>query len=128
MYENPEERPLAERCLLAFGSSSGPPMLPIAYNNHYQIVQTPTHLMMFQEMIHEARIVPLDGRPHLPSHIRGFLGDSRAHWEGGTLVVDTTNYRPEINQNSFNCCASTSSPPRITLSATGRRGLCCSAS
>jgi hypothetical protein len=97
--DSPEERNLAERCL-----TRGAPKLPGGYNNNFQVVQTPTHVMMFQEMIHEARIIPIDGRPHLPPHIRGFLGDSRAHWEGDTLVVDTTNYRREINQNSFNCC------------------------
>ena len=62
LYENPEERPLAERCLLAFGSSSGPPMLPIAYNNHYQIVQTPGYVMILVEMVHDVRMIPTDGR------------------------------------------------------------------
>ena len=95
LYENPEERPLAERCLLAFGSSSGPPMLPIAYNNHYQIVQTPTHLMILVEMVHDVRMIPLDGRPH--GTIRRWLGDSVGRWEGDTLVVDTINFKPQVS-------------------------------
>ena len=95
LYENPEERPLAERCLLAFGSSSGPPMLPIAYNNHYQIVQTPTHLMILVEMVHDVRMIPLDNRPH--GNIRRWLGDSVGHWEGDTLVVDTINFKPQVS-------------------------------
>ena len=95
LYENPEERPLAERCLLAFGSSSGPPMLPIAYNNHYQIVQTPTHLMILVEMVHDVRMIPIDGRPH--GTIRKWLGDSVGHWEGDTLVVDTINFKPQVS-------------------------------
>ena len=61
-----KDRPLAERCLLGFGSTSGPPMLPVLYNNNYQIVQTPDHVMILVEMVHDARIIPLDGRPHLP--------------------------------------------------------------
>jgi hypothetical protein len=95
LYENPEERPLAERCLLAFGSSSGPPMLPIAYNNHYQIVQTPTHLMILVEMVHDVRMIPIDGRPH--GTMRRWLGDSVGRWEGDTLVVDTINFKPQVS-------------------------------
>jgi len=95
LYENPEERPLAERCLLAFGSSSGPPMLPIAYNNHYQIVQTPTHLMILVEMVHDVRMIPIDGRPH--GTIRRWLGDSVGRWDGDTLVVDTINFKPQVS-------------------------------
>ena len=95
LYENPEERPLAERCLLAFGSSSGPPMLPIAYNNHYQIVQTPGYVMILVEMVHDVRMIPTDGRPH--GTIRKWLGDSVGRWEGDTLVVDTINFKPQVN-------------------------------
>ena len=95
LYENPEERPLAERCLLAFGSSSGPPMLPIAYNNHYQIVQTPGYVMILVEMVHDVRMIPTDGRPH--GNIRRWLGDSVGRWEGDTLVVDTINFKPQVN-------------------------------
>jgi hypothetical protein len=67
-------------------------MIADGYNANYQIVQTPTHVMVLVEMIHDARIIPLDGRPHLPSAIRGWFGDSRGRWEGETLVVDTTNF------------------------------------
>ncbi len=95
LYENPEERPLAERCLLAFGSSSGPPMLPIAYNNHYQIVQTPGYVMILVEMVHDARIIPTDGRPH--GNTRRWLGDSVGRWDGDTLVVDTINFKPQVS-------------------------------
>lgn len=96
-YDDPEARPLAERCLLAFGSSSGPPMLPVLYNNHYQIVQTPEYLMIVVEMVHDVRVIPLDGRPHAPAHIRKWLGDSVGRWEGDTLVVDTTNFNENVS-------------------------------
>ena len=95
LYENPEERPLAERCLLSFGSSSGPPMLPISYNNHYQIVQTPGYVMILIEMVHDVRVIPTDGRPH--GTVRRWLGDSVGRWEGDTLVVDTINFKPQVN-------------------------------
>ncbi len=94
-FDHPELRPLGERCLLAFGSSSGPPMLPVLYNNHYQIVQNADYVMILVEMVHDVRIIPLDGRPHPPPHIRKWMGDSVGHWEGDTLVVDTTNFHPE---------------------------------
>ncbi len=91
-YDDPERRPLGERCLLGFGSTSGPPMLPTYfYNNLHQIVQTPGAVMILSEMVHDARIVRLN-QPHLPSSIRKWNGDSVGHWEGDTLVVDTTNF------------------------------------
>jgi hypothetical protein len=67
-------------------------MFPVAYNNAYQIVQTPNHVIIVAEMVHDARIVPLDGRPHADARVRGWAGDSRGRWEGSTLVVDTTNF------------------------------------
>src|SRR4029450_8807626 len=67
-------------------------MFPTAYNNAYQIVQVPGYVVIFYEMIHEARVIPIDGRPHLPSSVKLWNGDSRGRWEGNTLVVDTTNY------------------------------------
>jgi len=67
-------------------------MFPAGYNNAYQIVQAPGAVVIYYEMIHEARIIPIDGRPPLPSEIKLWNGDSRGHWEGNTLVVDTTNY------------------------------------
>jgi hypothetical protein len=92
-YDNPEERPLAERCVIGF--NSGPPMIPSAYNNNMQLVQTQDHVVILNEMIHSARVVALNGRPHLPPSIRKLTGDSIGHWEGDTLVVDTTNFSQE---------------------------------
>ena len=92
-YDNPEERPLAERCVLGF--NSGPPMVPSAYNNNMQLVQTRDNVVILNEMIHSARIVSLSGRPHAPKEIRSLTGDSIGHWEGDTLVVDTTNFSQE---------------------------------
>jgi hypothetical protein len=89
-YDNPEERPLPERCILGF--NSGPPMVPSAYNNNVQIVQTPRHIVIVNEMIHSARIVDMSGRAHFPAALRFLTGDSIGRWEGDTLVVDTTNY------------------------------------
>ena len=90
-YDDPEIRPLAERCLLGFGSTSGPPMLPVLYNNLKKIVQTDDHVMILVEMVHDARIVRMN-QEHAPSEIRSWLGDSVGRWEGDTLVVDTTNF------------------------------------
>jgi hypothetical protein len=81
------------RCIIGF--NQGPPMTPSAYNNNMQLFQTRDHVVILNEMIHEARIVPLDGRPHLPSSIRQWMGSSRGRWEGKTLVVETTNRRNE---------------------------------
>ncbi len=92
-YDNPEERPLAERCILGF--NSGPPMVPSAYNNNVQIVQTRDHVVIVNEMIHSARIVDLKGRPHRPKAMRFLTGDSIGQWEGDTLVIDTTNFSTE---------------------------------
>jgi hypothetical protein len=92
-YDNPEERPLAERCILGF--NSGPPMVPSAYNNNMQLVQTRDHVVIVNEMIHSARIVALNGRPHAPKDVRSLTGDSVGRWEGDTLVVDTTNFSQE---------------------------------
>jgi hypothetical protein len=88
--DGPENRSLTERCI--FWATAGPPMLPGPYNNAYQIYQTHDYVMILSEMIHEERIIPLDGRSHLPSNIRKWTGDSIGHWEGDTLVVDTTNF------------------------------------
>ena len=88
--DGPENRSLQERCLLT--PQAGPPMLPANYNSNYQIVQTPDYVVILVEMIHDARIIPLDGKPHLPQNVRQLMGDSRGHWEGNTLVVETTNF------------------------------------
>jgi hypothetical protein len=91
-FDDMELRPLGERCLLGFGSTSGPPTLPnYFYNNYKQIVQTPTHVMILYEMVHDVRIIPLS-REHSPSSMRKWLGDSVGRWEGNTLVVETINF------------------------------------
>ena len=91
-FDNPEQRPLGERCLLGFGSTSGPPALPdYFYNDLHQIVQTPDAIMILTEMVHDARIIRMNAE-HLPKNIRRWMGDSVGHWEGDTLVVDTTNF------------------------------------
>ena len=91
-FDNPEQRPLGERCLLGFGSTSGPPALPdYFYNDLHQIVQTRDSIMILTEMVHDARIIRMNAE-HLPKNIRRWMGDSVGHWEGDTLVVDTTNF------------------------------------
>ncbi len=92
LYDSHQNRPLAERCIVGQASTGGPPMLPGPYNNNYQIVQAPGYVMILVEQIHDVRIIRLDGRPHLPANIRQWMGDSIGHWEGDTLVVDTTNF------------------------------------
>ena len=94
-----EDRSLGERCI-----TRGAPKLPGGYNNNLEIVQTPGCVGILQEMIHEARVIPLDGRPHLNPSVHQWLGDSRGRWEGNTLVVDTTNYTDKSVFNAFNCC------------------------
>jgi len=89
-FDGPENRGLAERCIM--WGNEGPPMMPAGYNSNLEIVQGPGYVAILQEMIHDARIIPTDGSPHLPSTVRQWLGDSRGHWEGDTLVVDTTNF------------------------------------
>ena len=94
-YDHPELRPLAERCLTSFGSPAGPPMLPNGgYNSNYTIVQTPDHVMIMTEMVHDTRIIRIGSGPKLPPHIRTWMGDSWGHWEGDVLVVETTNIHP----------------------------------
>ena len=88
--DGPEDRGLAERCLVGF--NSGPPVRPGGYNNNLQLFQTSDHVAILHEMVHDARIVPLDGRPHLPADVRQWMGDSRGRWDGDTLVVESTNY------------------------------------
>ena len=89
--ENPEDLPIYERCIVGF--NAGPPIIPGGYNQHILLVQTRDYLLMNVEMDHEARIIPLDGRPHLPSQLREWNGSSRARWEGDTLVVTSTNFK-----------------------------------
>ena len=87
----PEDRYLAERCILGF--NAGPPMLAGGYNNNVQLVQTPGYVALLNEMVHNVRIVPMDGRPH--GTMPQWSGDSRGRWEGDTLVIDTTNFRDD---------------------------------
>ena len=98
-YESWEDLNLAERCI-----TRGSPKLPGGYNNNVQIVQTRDAVMIMGEMLHEVRVIHLDGRPHLPPNVRQWQGDSIGHWEGDTLVVDTTNYNDNVRFASFNCC------------------------
>lgn len=91
-FDRPQDRPLGERCLVGFGSTSGPPMMPVLYNNNYQIVQTPTSVMILVEMVHDVRYIHMDRTTHLAPQVRQWLGDSIGHWEGDTLVVDTANF------------------------------------
>jgi hypothetical protein len=99
-FDGPETRPLGERCLIGFGGTGGPPMRNVLYNNHYQIVQTPDHVMILIEMVHDARIIPIfetaeaarAGRR--PAAIKPWLGDSVGWWEGDALVVETVNVHP----------------------------------
>jgi hypothetical protein len=93
--DGPEDRSLNERCIVAV--TEGPPMLPGPYNNNYQIVQTPDSVVIFNEMMHDARIIPMNGRPHLPRNVHQWMGDSVGHWDGDTLVVDTTNFTNRTN-------------------------------
>ena len=88
--DGPEDRSVAERCILGF--NSGPPMIPSACNNNVRVVQAPGYVVLLNEMVHNARIVPLDGRPHVPGNVRLWVGDSRGRWDGTTLVVETKNF------------------------------------
>lgn len=89
-FENPEDLGLQDRCLAFL--TSGPPLLPYTYNSNYQIIHTADAFVIHAEMIHETRIIHLDGRPHLPSNIRLWMGDSIGRWDGDTLIVDTRNF------------------------------------
>jgi hypothetical protein len=98
-FDGPELRPLAERCLLGFGNTSGPPTLPnYFYNNLKQIVQTKDTVILLNEMVHDARVVRMNAE-HAPPTIRKWMGDSVGHWEGDTLVVDTTNFTSKTRYN-----------------------------
>ena len=96
--DGPEARGAAERCLLGF--STGPPMLPAGYNNNVQLFQAPGWVVLLNEMVHDVRVVPLDGRDALPSNLQQWLGSSRGHWDGDTLIVETTNFTNKTG--SFN--------------------------
>ncbi|MDD9890796.1 MAG: hypothetical protein OXU30_10700 [Gammaproteobacteria bacterium] len=93
-YDGPEQRPLGERCMVGFGSSGGPPMLPVLYNNNLQIVQSEDYVMILVEMNHDARIIRLNSQ-HLGDEFSPWLGDSIGYWEGDTLIVETINFHPQ---------------------------------
>ena len=92
-FDGPEPRPMAERCVVGFGSTAGPPMINVLYNNHYQIVQTKDHVVILVEMNHDARVVRMNAK-HVPNAVRPWMGDSIGPWEGDTLVVETTHFNP----------------------------------
>ena len=93
-YDGPEQRGLGERCILSFGSSAGPPMLPLMYNNTYAITQTRDAVVIEVEMVHDTRIIRLNTK-HDPNNLKTWMGDSIGWWEGDTLVIETINMRPE---------------------------------
>ena len=103
-FDHPELRPLVERCVVYYASSRtgtmGPPMTPTGgYNNNLTILQTPDHVLIRAEMIHDTRIIRLGEPNRLPKHVRPWFGDSWGHWEGNTLVVETTNVHPDQGYN-----------------------------
>ena len=102
------DRGLSERCLLGF--NSGPPIVPVGYNQNIQIFQTSDHVVILHEMVHDARIVPLDGRDQLPEGVRQWMGSPRGHWDGDTLVVESSNFTDQVA--SFN-------PSLVTAAGTG---------
>ena len=91
----PEDRLVRERCIA--GDNAGPPMMPSAYNNNFQIFQTANSVAILSEMMHDVRVIPLDGRAHIPSNIRSWMGDSRGRWDRDTLVVETTNFNGKLS-------------------------------
>jgi hypothetical protein len=93
-FDGPEKRPLGERCMVGFGSTGGPPMLPVLYNNNYQIVQNDSYVMILVEMNHDARIIRLN-KDHLTTGFKPWLGDSVGYFDGDTLVVETVNFHPQ---------------------------------
>jgi hypothetical protein len=97
VFSDPEARPADERCLIGIGAPAGPPMLNAGYNANYRIVQTPRDVVIEVEMVHDVRIIRLNQPHRLPASIRPWLGDSIGHWEGETLVVETTNINPGQN-------------------------------
>ena len=96
-YDSWENRPLQERCMTYQRATP----VPSGYNNTYQIFQTPEYVAILNEMIHDVRFIPMDGRPHVSEGIRQWNGDSRGHWEDGTLVVETTHYSDKTTWRGF---------------------------
>ena len=117
--DGPEDRGLGERCLVGF--NSGPPVIPSAYNNNLQLFQTAGYVVILNEMVHDARIVPLDGRPHLPKDVHQWMGDARGHWDGDTLVVETTNFTDKTGSFSPTITSSVGTGQTLTLTERFRR-------
>ncbi|MEE2775476.1 MAG: hypothetical protein VYE73_01755 [Acidobacteriota bacterium] len=109
----PEDRGVSERCLLGF--NTGPPITPGGYNQNVQIFQVPGTVALLTEMVHDSRIIPLDGRPHVADDIRQWKGDSRGYWDGDTLVVETTNFTHKIASFSPHPFASYGSAEKMHL-------------
>jgi hypothetical protein len=93
-YDGPEIRPMPERCIIGFGSTGGPPMMNVLYNNNYQIIQTPENIAILVEMNHDARVIRMD-QEHRPASMPQWLGDSVGRWDGDTLVIETRNFNPD---------------------------------
>ena len=102
-----------DRCLL--GLNAGPPIMPAAYNQNLHVLQTPDHVMLLTEMVHTVRVVPLDGRPRLSDDIRQWSGDARGHWDGETLVVETSNFVDDRRWTSSNPMGALGSTKRLRL-------------
>ena len=113
-FDSHLDRPLQERCL--GWTVTGPPMLPGAYNNNMEVFQTPDAVVIVNEMVHEHRIVPLDGRAQVAASIRLWMGSSRGRWDGDTLIVDTTNF-PATRVSRREPCA----PRGRAIQTRGRR-------
>ena len=114
--DGPEDRGVGVRCILGF--NSGPPIMPSGYNNNMQLFQTPDHVVILTEMVHDARIIPLDGRAHLSGELQQWNGDSRGRWDGDTLVVETTNFTGKTA--GYNDTITTASGSGLTLHLTER--------
>jgi hypothetical protein len=93
-FDGPEARPLGERCLMSFGSSAGPPMLPVMYNNNYQIIQNKDYVLILVEMVHDLRRIRINGE-HYPKAMNLWMGDSIGHYDGDSLIVETINMNPQ---------------------------------
>jgi len=115
-FDGPEARPLGERCLLSFGSSAGPPMLPVMYNNNYQIVQNKDFVIILVEMVHDLRVIRINGQPY-PKAVNRWMGDSIGHYDGNSLIVETTNMNP---QQSFRGSAAQKVTEKFTRVAADR--------
>ncbi len=111
-FDGPESRPMAERCLVGFGSTGGPPMINVMYNNTYQFVQTPDNVVINVEMNHDARIIPLKDAS---MDVYQWLGRSKGKWEGDTLVVETTNFHPGESLRTFFSASYLLSPDATVL-------------